>query len=34
VLVHLGDLVGALAGGPDEIGPFDGRLDVDEVADA
>jgi len=34
MLVDLSDLVRALARGPDEKRPFDGRLDVDELFDA
>jgi len=33
VFVDLRDLVGAFAGGPNEIRPFDGRLDIDEFSD-
>lgn len=32
MLVDLSDLVGALAGGPDKKRPFDGRLDIDKLA--
>jgi len=34
VFIDLRDFLGALAGRTDEIGPFNGRLDIDEVADA